>query len=165
MEDVAVLCNYIHRIFTKENPDYDTVKTALKEYSDLRQARVKRIVKISSLFAKLHTGKLWYPLGPALRTFYYRYMPDWAWAISFRAIYTYQPIIKAVSLSPEHFYQVTKLILNQLPENGPEIRAKGVPKAAYIALALAIAVPLLGYYVQLSGLSQSLHIMLFNTVK
>ncbi|KAL8800506.1 MAG: hypothetical protein Q9182_005142 [Xanthomendoza sp. 2 TL-2023] len=69
----------------------------LSDYSTRRSQRAKAVASFSRDYAKVHTGKLPYGMGPLVRKIIYAYMPEWGWTRGLRWLYGHQPTLVDVS--------------------------------------------------------------------
>ncbi|KAL2013567.1 hypothetical protein VTN00DRAFT_1092 [Thermoascus crustaceus] len=98
IEDATELANVLHRYFTnQQGPEQSSsLGDALQEYRTLREGRARDLVSFSSNYAKVHTARLPYGLGPLVRKFVYAYMPIWGWRWALRWLYGHQPTVEAL---------------------------------------------------------------------
>ncbi|KAK2746043.1 hypothetical protein FQN57_003383 [Myotisia sp. PD_48] len=94
IEDAVELGNALHEHFHMND------ETAFEKYSDSRQKRAKDLVNFSENFAKVHTARLPYGLGPFVRKVLYKYVPTsiWVWYLDW--LFSYQPTVKYPLLDP-----------------------------------------------------------------
>lgn len=97
IEDATELANVLHAYFAnRQDAEQSSLADALQEYRTLREGRAKDLVSFSSNYAKLHTARLPYGLGPIVRKLVYAYMPIWGWRWALQWLYGHQPTVKAV---------------------------------------------------------------------
>lgn len=107
IEDAAVLGNLVQRrrhqtaSMQREKHcdfgDYAAISRMLAEYSQQREDRVKELSTFSSNFAFLHTARLPYGLGPAVRRILYGFLPAWVWMRYLGWLYGHQPTVSGLS--------------------------------------------------------------------
>ncbi|KAL8677038.1 MAG: hypothetical protein Q9186_006501 [Xanthomendoza sp. 1 TL-2023] len=73
--------------------DISSLVQILSDYSTRRSQRAKAVAAFSRDYAKVHTGKLPYGLGPLVRKIIYGYMPEWGWTWGLRWLYGHQPTL------------------------------------------------------------------------
>ncbi|EGD93403.1 FAD-dependent urate hydroxylase [Trichophyton mentagrophytes] len=88
IEDAVELGNALYEHFHLNDP------TAFDRYSEVRQKRASDLVQFSDNFAKVHTARLPYGLGPLVRKILYKYVPTSIWVWYFNWLFNYQPVIK-----------------------------------------------------------------------
>ncbi|KAL2001852.1 hypothetical protein VTN02DRAFT_1117 [Thermoascus thermophilus] len=101
IEDATELANVLHRYFqNRRGPEpsssSSSLADALQEYRALREGRARDLVSFSSRYARVHTARLPYGLGPLVRRFVYAYMPLWGWRWALRWLYGHQPTVEAL---------------------------------------------------------------------
>lgn len=109
IEDATELANSFHQHFSVSRKGEkrllsvplqegtSSLVQALSDYSTRRSQRAKAVASFSRDYAKVHTGKLPYGLGPLFRRLIYAYMPEWGWTRGLRWLYGHQPTIDDVS--------------------------------------------------------------------
>ncbi|ERF71506.1 hypothetical protein EPUS_00495 [Endocarpon pusillum Z07020] len=107
IEDATELANALQSYFSAPyKEDSSTEKPAQREasslaqtlgaYSDKRGERAKALVSFSSNYAKVHTGKLPYGMGPLVRKLIFAYLPAWGWMWGLTWLYGYQPTVDII---------------------------------------------------------------------
>ena len=96
IEDAAELANALSAHYSTSAPV--PLSQALQSFSTSRERRARDITSFSANYAKLHTARLPYGLGPAARKFVYAWLPVWGWMWCLKWLYGYQPTVNEVSL-------------------------------------------------------------------
>ncbi|RAK74478.1 FAD-dependent oxidoreductase [Aspergillus fijiensis CBS 313.89] len=100
IEDAGELANALHAYFGSQSPSPQMLRERLEEYRHRREARARYVFSFSSLFAQLHTGRLWSPMGPLLRWVAFVCAPMWCWHRALTPLYGYQPVVNALVDAP-----------------------------------------------------------------